>query len=87
MICTYISLHELGQIDVPNFKRHREGEQFDPALIDLEAFFEIFVFFQEGGVVDDDLSVGDPELENLVIHRLGAFDGPNGLFQINIERP
>jgi hypothetical protein len=31
----YISLHELGKVDIPNFKRHWESEQFNPSFINL----------------------------------------------------
>lgn len=54
-------------------------------LTNLEALFEVFVFFQESSIVDDDLSVGNSEFQDLVINRLCGFDGPNGLLEIDVE--
>lgn len=57
---TYISLNEFGQINVPNFERNRVVEQLNTPFVHLEAFFEILIVLQEGGVVDDDLGIGYP---------------------------
>ena len=40
----------------------------------LETLLPVLVLLQEIGVVDHDLSVGDLELKDLVVHGLGRFD-------------
>lgn len=40
----------------------------------LEALLVVLVLFQEGGIVDDDLGVGDAEVEDFVVNRLRGFD-------------
>lgn len=54
-------------------------------MVDLETFLKVFVFFQERSVVDDDLSVGNSEFQNLVVNCFRSFHGPNGLLEINVE--
>ena len=66
---TYVSFDELRKVDVPKFERYGIGEKLDTTFIYLEALLEVFVLFQESSVVDDDLSVGYPQLEDLVVDR------------------
>ena len=73
-IGAHISFHKLCKIDVPNLERYGEGEELCAALIHLEAFLVVLVLFQEGGVVDDDLSVGDAQVEDLIVNCLRGFD-------------
>ena len=56
---TYVALHKLCQVYVPNFERNGESEQLDTTFINLETLFEVFVLLEESRVVYDDLSICD----------------------------
>lgn len=73
---THVSFGEFGQIYVPNLERNREGEQLDTPLIHFKALFEVFILFEELRIVDNDLSIGDLELEDLVIGGLSGLNSP-----------
>ena len=53
----------------------------------LEALLVVLVLFQEGGVVDYDLSVGNAQVEDLVVNRLRGFDRADRLFEVDVEGP
>jgi hypothetical protein len=52
-----------------------------------EAVFEVLVLLQERRIVDDDLRVGNPELEYFVVNTFGRLHGTNRLFKIHIKGP
>ena len=52
---SYIAFNELGQINIPKLECNRESEQINTTFVDFETFFEVFVFFEELCVIDDDL--------------------------------
>ena len=82
---THISFSEFGQVDIPNLKGYREGEQFSTSFVYLEALLKVFVFFEELRIVNDDLGIGDLELENLVVRGLCGINSPQGFFEIDVE--
>ena len=84
---THVSFGKFRQIDIPNFERYGEGEQLDTALVHLEALLEVLVLFEELRIVDNDLSIGNLELEDLIVCSLCGFNGPQGFFEVDIERP
>jgi|HubBroStandDraft_1064217.scaffolds.fasta_scaffold337312_1 hypothetical protein len=53
----------------------------------LEAILETFVFFQKSSVIDDDLSISNLQLKNLVINILRRFHSPKRFFEIHVKRP
>ncbi len=59
----------------------------DLACTCLEALLEVLVVLQELGIVDNDLSVGDLEINDLVIDSLGAVDGSDGLLEVDVKGP
>lgn len=84
---TYISFHKLEKVGVPKLKGNRVSKEIDSALVDLVAVLKILVLLQEVGIVDNDLRVGDLELQNLVVNGLGRLYRSNRFLQIHIERP
>ena len=82
---TYISLHKFGEVNVPNLKGNGESEELHASLVHLEAVLEIFVLFEEGGIVDNDLGVGNTEFQDLVVDSLCRLDSANRLFQVNVK--
>lgn len=83
----YVSFSEFRQIDIPNLERHGEGEQLDTPLVHLKALLKVLVLFEELRVVNDNLSICDLEFEDFVVGGLGRFNGPQGFFEVNVERP
>jgi hypothetical protein len=83
----YVSLYEFREIYVPNFKRNWEGEKLDASLVNFEAFLKVLVFFQECSIIDNDLGVRNAELQDFVIYTLCGLHRPEGLLEIDIERP
>jgi hypothetical protein len=59
----------------------------DTPLIYLEALLKVLVLFEKLRVVDNYLSIGDLEFQDLVIGSFRGFDGPQRFFKINVERP
>ena len=53
----------------------------------LEALLPVLVLLEEVGIVDDDLSVGNLELKDAVVHRLGRLDGPDRFLEVDVEGP
>ena len=51
----------------------------------LEAFLKVLVFFKERGIIDDNLGVCDPKVQDLVVHRLGGLYRPYRFFEVNVE--
>lgn len=49
------------------------------AFFYFKVFFEVFVFFQEYGVVDDDLGSCDAQVQDAVIYGFGGLQGEWGL--------
>ena len=84
---THVAFNKLGQIDIPYLERHWIRKQFDTALIDLKAFFKVFVFLQESRVVNDDLCVRNSQFENPVIDSFCRFNCANRLFKVYVKRP
>lgn len=67
---TYITLYKLRQVNIPDLERNGISEQFDATLVNFEAFLKILVFLEESSIVNDDLSIRDSQLENLVVNCL-----------------
>jgi hypothetical protein len=82
-----VSLDELGEVDVPDFESDREVEELDTSFVDLETLLPVLVLFQESRIVDNDLSVGDLELHDLVVDRFRGLDRSDRLFHVRVERP
>lgn len=55
------------------------------AIFYLEALLVVLVLFQESGVVDDNLGVGDTQIEDLVIYCLCRFYCTEGLLEIDVK--
>lgn len=53
----------------------------------LEAFLKVLVLLEELRIIDNGLRVGDLELHDLVVHRLGRFDGTDRFFQVDVKGP
>ena len=53
----------------------------------LEAVFKIFVFFQESGVIYDDLGICDPQFQNFIVDRFRGVNGSYGLLKVHMKRP
>lgn len=51
----------------------------------LKALLVVLVFFEECGVIDDDLGVGDTQIEDLVVDSLGGFNCPDRLLEVDVE--
>lgn len=68
---TYISFHKLEKVGVPKLEGDRVSKEIDSTLVDLVAVLKVLVLLQEVGIVDNDLRVGDLELQNLVVNGLG----------------
>ena len=58
-----------------------------PTGTHLKALLPVLVLLQEIGKVDDDLSVSDLELKDLVVDGLGGVDCANRLLEIDVEGP
>lgn len=84
---TDVSPDKFGEIDVPYLEGNRKREQLNAPLIYFETFFEVFTFFKECGVIDNDLGIRDAELQDFVIHGFCRLDSSEGLLEVNIERP
>lgn len=65
----------------------KEGIRDGSGQTHFEALLEVLVFFQEGSIVDDDLSVGNAKVQNLVVHHLSRLYSANRFFQVNVKRP
>lgn len=53
----------------------------------LEALLEVLVLFEKSSIVYNDLSVGNAQFKNLVVHRFGRFHCSYGFLEVDIERP
>lgn len=65
----------------------RYGNSYSRKGAYLEAVFEVVILLQESGIVDDNLGVCNPQLQNLVIDSLSGFHRANRFLQIDVERP
>ena len=84
---TYVSLDEFGEINVPYLERNWEREQLDAPLVYFETFLKVVIFFEEASIVDNNLGICNTEFQDFVIHRLCGLHCPEGLFEIDVERP
>jgi hypothetical protein len=84
---THVSLDKLGQVDVPDLERDWEMEQLDTPLVDLETLLKVLVLLEESSIVDNDLSICDLELHDLVVDCLGRLDGADRLLEVAVEGP
>jgi hypothetical protein len=84
---THVSLDKLGQVDVPDLESDWEMEQLDTPLVDLETLLKVLVLLEESSIVDDDLSICDLELHDLVVDCLGRLDGADRLLEVAVEGP
>jgi uncharacterized protein YllA (UPF0747 family) len=84
---TNVSLDEFREINVPYFERNWEREQLDAPLVYFETFLEVVIFFKESSIVDNDLGICNTEFQDFVVYRLCGLHGPEGLFEIDVERP
>lgn len=74
--CTFeflaaVTLNKLREVNIPDLESDGEVEQFDSPFVHLETFLKVLVLFQERGIIDNDLGVGDFQLHDLVVHCLG----------------
>lgn len=71
----YISLHELGEVGVPDVADIGPLEKRDTSLVRPEGLLKVVILLQEDGVVDDDLGRGNLEVNDPIVHRLGGLRG------------
>ena len=84
---TYVSLDEFRQINVPYLEGNWKREQLDPPLVYFKTFLKVLIFFEESRIVDNNLGVRNSELQDFVVHGLCGLHGPEGLFEVDVERP
>ena len=76
---------ELGQVNVPDLERYGECEQLNTPLVHLEALLKVLILLEELCVIDNDLGIGNFELEDLVVCSLSGFNSPQGFLMVDVE--
>lgn len=71
----------------PSECKRRETGKVKGVGTHLEALLPVLVLLQELRAVDNDLSVGDLELEQAVVDGLGRLGGTDRLLEVDVEGP
>jgi len=71
---------EFREIQVPQFKGDGVREMVYSSFVDTEGFFVVAVFFEEVGIVDDDLGSCDPKIKDSFVDFFGGFKGAATFF-------
>ena len=51
----------------------------------LKAFLEVIIFLKERCVIDNNLGIRDPQLQNFIINSFGGFNRSDGLFKVDVK--
>lgn len=84
---TYVALHKLAEVHIPQLKRDRVRKYLDAALVHLERLFVVLLVLEEHRIVNDRLCIRDLQLHDPVKRLLRALERAKALLEIGVQAP